>query len=374
MKLTAPITVQALRAMKPGDELADGACPGLRARCREKGVVWSLVARDSDGIKKRFEIAAWPETGVPQARALAAEYKAAIRREKATPAKASLGTVIALYEQEGPALENKSWVGDGRGRIVSVFGGLLDMPSHKITPADLQRVADVHPSKTSAASAVRYLRPVLRWGEKRDYLPKGLADGIEQPTRIRRRDRVLSEQELAALLTTLGRTGHDGAVRMMLLTACRREEVCGMRFEDIIEDVWFIPGEMRKNGRALAVPLTVAAQTIIGAQGRTSGFVFLGSRGKPLANWNRWQKKIFERTGTSDWHRHDLRRTAATIMGENGVLPAIVEIAIGHAEPHSQLAGIYNKSRYPKEHADALQTLSDVLSGIEIRARSRADQ
>lgn len=369
MKLTAPITVQALRAMKPGDELADGACPGLRARCRVKGVVWSLIAQDSDGVKKRFEIASWPETGVPQARALAAEYKAAIRREKATPAKASLGAVIALYEQEGPALEKKSWGDDGRRQIVNVFGRMLNTPSHKITPADLQHAADIHPSKSSAASAVRYLRPVLRWGEKRNYLPKGLADDLEQPTRVRRRDRVLSKQELAALLPKLDVKGHDGAVRMMLLTACRREEVCKMRFEDIIEDVWFIPGEMRKNGMGLAVPLTVAAQTVIGAQGRTSGLVFLSPRGKPLNNWNRWQKTIFDRTGTRDWHRHDLRRTAATIMGENGVLPAIVEIVLGHAEPHSALAGIYNKSRYPKEHAGALQVLSDVLSGIEIKAK-----
>ena len=94
MKITDPISVAALRAMKPGDELADGACPGLRARCREKGVVWSLVTRDSDGVKKRIEIASWPETGVPQARRMAGEYKAAIKREKSAPPALSLRDVL----------------------------------------------------------------------------------------------------------------------------------------------------------------------------------------------------------------------------------------------------------------------------------------
>jgi integrase len=156
---------------------------------------------------------------------------------------------------------------------------------------------------------------------------------------------------------------------MMLITACRREEVCAMRFEDIIEDVWYVPAEIRKNKEELKVPLTWYAQTIVGAQGETSGLVFKGSKGKALDNWDRWQKKIFELTKTESWHRHDLRRTAATLLGDAGVSPHIVEIVLGHKTPHSELASIYNQSRYELEHEQALKVLSDIICGLEVRGK-----
>ena len=64
---------------------------------------------------------------------------------------------------------------------------------------------------------------------------------------------VLSDEELAQIIPNLGMTSYDGAARMMLLTACRREEVCAMRFEDIIEDVWHVDGDIRKNGDKIIV-------------------------------------------------------------------------------------------------------------------------
>ena len=232
----------------------------------------------------------------------------------------------------------------------------------------LQRTADAYSSITAASAAIRYIRPVLKWAEKRGLTPKGLWRDIDPPAPVKRRDRVLSDSELILLLKHLGMRGHDGAARMLLLTATRREEVCQMKFEDIIEDVWYVPAEIRKTGGELRIPLTPYVQTLVGAQGRMEGLVFVGDRGGPLRNWDRWQKKVHELTGTSGWHRHDLRRTAATILGNNGVPPHVVEIVLGHKDPHTQLAGIYNQSRYEKEHEDALQILSDVISGLEMKA------
>ena len=139
-----------------------------------------------------------------------------------------------------------------------------------------------------------------------------------------------------------------------------------MRFEDIIEDVWYVPSAIRKNKEEHIVPLSIPAQTLIGAQGRTSGLVFLGERGKALQNWNRWQEKVYERTGTQGWHRHDLRRTAATLLGRNGVAPHVIEMVLGHKHAHSDLASIYNQSRYEKEVGEALELLGGVLHRISV--------
>lgn len=352
-KLTPPITVKALREMKPGEELADGGCPGLRARAGAGGVCWSVMVREA-GVRRRVEVGAWPEIGVPQARERAAKLKAGAVKPKGDLL--ALDELITTYGRERGAARI-SWP-DAERRIRSVFAPLLG--STELTLEALQRTADAHPARSSAGAAVRYLKPILKWGAKRRYVSR--IDDLEQPVRVQKRDRVLTEDELRRVLGALGAQSYDGAARFILLTALRREEACALRFEDIIEDV----AEVRlKGGRTMLLPLSVDAQGVIGAQGRTSGLVFVNARGEALNNWDKWQKRIFEKTGTAGWHRHDLRRTAATLLGREGVLPHVIEMALGHKHAHSDLASIYNQSRYEREHLDALELLSGILRRIE---------
>src|SRR5271156_6473045 len=71
---------------------------------------------------------------------------------------------------------------------------------------------------------------------------------------------------------------------------------------------------------------------------------------------------------TEGWTRHDLRRTGATMLGEMGELPDIIEAALNHVTIHSPLAATYNRSRYRPQVAAALQRLADALDGIEAGA------
>jgi hypothetical protein len=90
-----------------------------------------------------------------------------------------------------------------------------------------------------------------------------------------------------------------------------------------------------------------------------------------LGNWDRETKAIAEASGTSGWHRHDLRRTGATMLGELGILPDIIEAALNHVAIRSPLAATYNRSRYQPEVATALQRLADELEIIENGDRDR---
>lgn len=54
----------------------------------------------------------------------------------------------------------------------------------------------------------------------------------------------------------------------------------------------------------------------------------------------------------------------ATLLGDAGVAPHIIEVVLGHKDPHTQLAGVYNKSRYFKEPKEALELLSGVILGF----------
>jgi hypothetical protein len=140
--------------------------------------------------------------------------------------------------------------------------------------------------------------------------------------------RVLSSGEVARLLRSLGRRGHDGASRFMLLTAARREEVVGAAWGeiDLTKGEWTIPASRRKDTRAPSrrrrraaadhvVPLSKQAQELLESLGPASSpdLVFVGGREAKLTNWPRWSAKLEKEIGIESVTPHALRRTAATL-------------------------------------------------------------
>src|SRR5215207_7558328 len=99
-----------------------------------------------------------------------------------------------------------------------VFADGLARPLESVAAADLQMLADHYPAKQIAASAVRCLRPVLKWGAARGYASEATAL-ISPPAAVRRRERVLSHDELARLLPPLrdGICPYRRAMRLMVL-------------------------------------------------------------------------------------------------------------------------------------------------------------
>lgn len=397
-KIIPPLTQQAIRnAQKsiaersiPKDgarvELRDGACPGLVLRMGRTGAVWSLILQ-MPSQRIRIPLGDYPAVGIPAARARAAHarddagrYPGAVNAPAAQSdlpdalrRRHTFERVIGLYSHD-PG-RTQSWT-DGERRVRSVFHRMLPVPANTITTQELQRIVDAHASRSSAAAAVRYVRPLLRWARKRGYVRHDLDErDLEPPSFVATRERVLSEVELRAILKTLTYEGYDGAARFMLATGARKGEVCGAVWGEVRrgEREWTIPGVRRKNGRELVVPLSEYALDVIdgmvlarerAGEGALDGVMFQGVRGAALANWDRWQKEFFKRSGTSGWHRHDLRRTVATVAGNLGAAPHVVEIILGHADPHSSLASVYNKSRYLPEHLQALERVGEYLRSI----------
>jgi integrase len=76
------------------------------------------------------------------------------------------------------------------------------------------------------------------------------------------------------------------ALRFLILTAGRSGEVRGAAWSEINGDVWAIPADRMKKGRAHSVPLSSLAMAIVRAMAevRSSGLVFPGSRGQALSD------------------------------------------------------------------------------------------
>lgn len=345
------------RGAAPRKDLRDGVTPGLRLRVGRKASVWDLSA-SVRGKRMTFILGVYPAVSLAAARDAARKKRDQLNNlaPEAT-AGAAPDTLRALLDYYGRVRggQLRTWPEMLRS-IHSVFSKHLDAELVRLDVGPLQRTADFYPAKNQAAHAVKSLRPILTFGRKRGFV-LFQPDTLEMPPHNRvPRNRVLSDDELRAVFKALEDTPYDNAVRLLFLTACRKREVTEARWEefDLDRGIWTIPPGRTKEQRAHVVQLSTAAQRLVARLPRTSEFLF----GVPPTNWDRWQKQMFARSNTSGWHRHDIRRTAATAIARLGYAPPIIESILGHKDLYSPLATIYQAHRYDVEARAALDALA----------------
>jgi integrase len=185
------------------------------------------------------------------------------------------------------------------------------------------------------------------------------------------KDRVLSEAELAAIWKAAGDdTDYGRAVRLLMLTAQRRDEIGNLRWSEINQHDKQIelPAERTKNSRAHDVPLSPSALAIIkGTPRMKDRDTVLGGGSSGFAVWSGSKARLDERLGKSvkPWTLHDLRRTAATGMANLGIQPHVIEAVLNHVSGHkSGVAGIYNRATYATEKRAALEAWANHIKVI----------
>jgi len=216
-----------------------------------------------------------------------------------------------------------------------------------------------------ADRALAYLGSALNWyaGRDDDFTVPRLR-GLKRATG-RGRDRVLSDDEIKAVWRAAEAAGIFGAVvRFLLLTGQRRGDVRGMVWSELDKDVWTIPAERYKTGRAHSIPLSKAALAIVAEQPRTGSLIFPGKGGRQLGEGSN-RKVVFDRVlpDMPHWTLHDLRRTARTLMSRAGVRPDVAERVVGHAVGGA-VAQVYDRHSYEVEKREALEKLAALVGRI----------
>jgi integrase len=414
-KRVPALSAAAVAKIKPDPvrtlEFVDGDVPGLRLRVTPKGTrTWSLNIRAS-GVMRRFEVGAG--LGLAEARVKARLIRQRVaagadptaekreNRTRAVSAKRGVGTFGAAVEEyfsagNGAGLKTKA---EQLRRIRSVFKAHLDRPGVDVLSSELQRAVDPHTAKVSAARAVAYVTPVLKWAVKRG-LMKGVFD-LEKPLQDAPRQKVMGEAELAAVWPTLT-DSYGRCCRFMLLTGARLDEARNATWGqfNLQMRVWTIPAAVRKDTRAqtrrrlapkpaMHVPLSQQAVALldevkvaelshrqlqgVSEEPKPADLVFVGQRGGKLDNWDRWLKANAKKSGVSGWSAHALRRTTATLAGNLGAPPHVVSVILGHSNLGGQLVAGYNKSRYEIEHAKVLQDVAHRIDGLCQKAHQSAE-
>jgi integrase len=160
--------------------------------------------------------------------------------------------------------------------------------------------------------------------------------------------------------------GFDGPeghfIRFLLLTGCRRSEAAGLRFEELSGSDWLLPPERNKTKSSLLRPLSVAALETITKTPRISDEFVFSTGARPLDGFSRFKRKLDAASGVAQWHLHDLRRTARSLMSRAGVRAEDAEQCLGHALPTLQRT--YNKHDFYLEKKRAFELLAAEIERI----------
>lgn len=71
-----------------------------------------------------------------------------------------------------------------------------------------------------------------------------------------------------------------------------------------------------------------------------------------LGNWTRITRALQRESGTNGWHRHDLRRTAASIIRAVGVTETVIDEILGHKPVSSREGCVGSVGKLPGANGD----------------------
>jgi integrase len=370
-------------ACPPGQKEAfywDGEISGLGLRVYPSGrKTWVLQYRDAGGRTRRHPIGQASAIDPAAARKLASDLLTRVAgganpsvERRQTRKAATVGDIFEVYLVHAEKEQRPSSFDQIRRNLRKYAARLhreavadIDRAAvsrlHQLLGADAGRVQANRVLASLSVAWVWALRTGLVGGDNpAAYVPKF----SEKP-----RERVLSTDELRLIWRcTAGQSRHDQIVRMLLFTACRRQEIGGMRWGEIEGDVLVVPAARMKRGRPHEVPLTPLALAQL-PERDGDGCVFSASE-DGFEGWSGAKKALDRRIADlaaplPAWGVHDLRRTFSTMAHERGLAePHIIEAVLAHEGAQSGVAGVYNRAAYREQKRAALSAWAGLVADI----------
>ena len=364
----------------------DDDLPGFGIRLRASGKRAWIVQYRIDGRSRRESLGDARKVDLNVARAAAKKKFAEVvlggdpAADKAAAKARAAVTFGPLADQylalKKPKVRKNTYVADNR-YLTTYWKPLRSSPiegiTRRIIAARLNQIVAEH-GDTAAARARQSLSAFFSWTIREGMVESNPVIGTNDPSsHIDARDRVLTEAELRAIWLACDENDFGWIIRLLMLTAARRDEIGGLQWSELDLDrcLLNIPGSRTKNHHALNLTLPTPAVSILRAAPQREGrdYVF-GERGGAFSAWSyatlRLNARIAEQGGAiAAWRIHDIRRTVATGMAELGIPPHIIEAILNHQGGHKAgVAGIYNRATYDAEIKRALAVWADHLLAI----------
>lgn len=261
-----------------------------------------------------------------------------------------------------PRLRSKSLPEITRTDISSVLRPLREMPA-------------------TEKKAFAVLRKFFNWAVNEGDLITSPMSGMKGPEGAEARDRTLRDWELVLVWRASEQIGYPFGplFQLLILTGARREEVAALNWSELSKSdcIWSLPATRAKNGRAIEIPLSDRAVSVLDALGDIrdtrdarwprKGLLFTTTGKTPVSGYSKAKKrldgiikKLNDGEALERWTLHDLRRTLATGMQKLGVRFEVTEAILNHVgKSQSGVAGVYQQHDWKPEKADALQEWAD---------------
>jgi integrase len=378
------LTVKSLENLKPGlarREVPDGLLPGLYFIVQPSGKTSWAVRYRAAGKPRKLTLGQYPSVDLKSARELArvalakvaggADPGAEKRAAKAAaivPANDMVEAVAARFvshyakrrlkaatANEVERLLEKEIVGPWRGRRLSQIGR-----------ADIHELLDNIIERGSPVSANRtlsWLRRMCSWTIERGLIAANPCTGIRAPSPETARDRVLSDEELAAVwrAAEVLEQPYSAFIKLLILTGARRNEIAEMCWQelDFTAKLWTLPKERAKNEREHTVPLSDSAVEILRALPRIadSDLIFTLNARNPITGFHVTKQRIgtFMAAHIPPWTLHDLRRTFASGCARLGIAVHVVEKCLNHSSgTFTGIVSVYQRFDFVDEKRAAM--------------------
>lgn len=383
----------------------DSVIRGFALRVMPSGVKsYILQYRPATGgrkaLSRRYTIgkhgSPWTaETARAEAERLLIEIK--LGKDPATAKKAqrtapTINDLCDQYLDEGVAHKKVSTLRVDKGRIECHIRPLLGRKKvAELSQADVERfLLDVKTGKTAAsapegerkrkngssarggsgvaAQCVILLGTMLSFAIGRGMRVDNPAHGVKKP-KVRKMERFLSGTEIEALGKAIRDYEDNGgnpyiaaAIRLLLLTGCRKGELFSLKWQAVDIDRASIILDDSKTGRK-PIYLNQPAVDILKSIPRVTNnpFVIVGAKhGSHLVNIDKTWVLIRELAGLNGLRLHDLRHSFASVAADIGMSLPIIGALLGHKETSTT-------ARYAHLAADPLRAANEAI-GAQIAA------
>lgn len=341
-------------------EYSDVRVPRLKllvSRTGRRTWYWRYVWREA---KEVIRIGAFPGIDVEDARRIAREYGTMIDQgqdpkseKKALQAMPTLEEFAqqrylpyaAAHKRSASDDEAKlrTWILPkmGKKRLCDITRHDIDMHRTEIRKSHSASTANRH-----HALLARMLSLAVEW----EILKVNPAVGLKKFAEVTDAGRFLTPDEIGRLLAALDQDENvvgAAALKLLLLTGCRREEIAQARWEDLDVERGLLKLPKTKAGKVRWVPLSPQAQDVLlGLPEIESDWIFPGrDQARPVCNLFKPFKRALEVAGLeSNIRIHDLRHSFASNAVSAGVSLFQVQTLLGHSsaqmtQRYAHLAG-----------------------------------
>lgn len=236
----------------------------------------------------------------------------------------------------------------------------------------LQRIRRINTSASEQHHAFVVLRTLLNWAVREDYLDTNPLQGVRGFKPAKARERVLSDQELRAVLLQARNAPfpYGRIIEVLIRTGMRRGEVGRLEwsFIDTSEAVLVLPADLVKNGRTHSIPIGEGLAETLERIPRINRYLFPSSHENATV-FNGWgkSKERFDQglEGVAPYTLHDLRRTFATCHARLGTPIHVTEKLLNHVSGTiSGVAAVYNRHTYLEEMRSAVKAYDEFLANL----------